>query len=144
MGIFDGLRQAWAEASEQVEQDAKAKARQRGAQPINWDTWDKGRYVAGVTFRQKQIKLLLASEGMRGDPQRGQAFYLQGIIKPEPTNPKDSGAIACISSGIQIGYIPKEGQAAIRARAPKGNGWTAKATYAFWPKEGTWVAKYWI
>lgn len=31
MGIFDGLRQAWAEAGEKVEQDAKAKARQRGA-----------------------------------------------------------------------------------------------------------------
>lgn len=144
MGLFDGLRQAWAEANEKVEQDAKAKARKRGAQAINWDTWDKGRYVAGVTFKQREIKLLLASEGMRGDPCKGQAFFLKGIIEPEPTNRHDPGAIACKCSGIPIGYIPKDGQAAIRARAPKGNNWTAKATYAFWPKDGTWVVKYWI
>ncbi|MCI6584458.1 MAG: hypothetical protein MSC45_05255 [Mobiluncus sp.] len=144
MGIFDGLRQAWAEAGEKVEQDAKAKARKRGARPIDWDTWDKGRYVAGVTFHQKEIMLLLASEGMRGDPCRGQAFYLTGIIEPEPGNRKDPGAIACKSSGIKIGYIPKENQAAIRARTPKGNNWSAKATYAFWPKDGVWVVKYWL
>lgn len=144
MGFLKDFREEWAKASQQADEKAKAKARERGARPIDWNTWDSGNYVAGVTFRQKEIKILLASEGMRGDPGKGQAFYLQGIIQPEPTNRHDPGAIACKASGIQFGYIPKEHQAAIRARTPKGNGWSAKATFAFWPKEGTWVAKYWI
>lgn len=146
MGIFDGLRQAWDEAGRKVDVDTRAKGLAHGATPIDWDTWDAGIYVAGVTFRQKEIKQILAASGMRGNPGKGQAFYLEGTIAPEPTNKHDSGAIACKAGGLRFGYIPKEKQASVRRRTPKGNNnWTAKATYAFWPKpDGTWVAKYWV
>lgn len=78
--------------------------------------------VAGVSFREKEIKTLLKENpnfsytkkelvdaGLTDDPVYKYCCYPKTIsILPEPTNEHDPNALKVIIDDIHVGYIPKE------------------------------------